>query len=123
MEVLKVFDSGYPMANNVTNHTAYAEVPKNQCRHNVQFGPMRRNSGGKTLIGNLCNLFILDEEEGQANQGANNTRFWIMDKKAGKMRIKVWINTIGHTALDTEHGNPLIKGKGAQEAILSLDWN
>ena len=123
VEVLKAFDSGYSMANNAINHTAYVEVSQNQCRYNVQFGPMQRNFGGKTLTGNLYNLFILDGGERQANQGANNTWSWIMNKKADKVRIKVWVDAMDHIASDTEHGNPLIKGKGAQEAILSLNWN
>ena len=115
VEVLHAYQSGYSMANAAINHTARIEERDGKFRYSVNFHSIQREFGGKTLTGNLTNLFIIDGSKYRADQ-SGNTWSWVMNGKYDRVNIAVWVD-----AMDQIAGKG--PGGGEQNAILSFNWN
>lgn len=115
VEVLQAYQSGYSMANAAINHTARVEERNGQFRYSVNFHSIQREFGGKTLTGNLTNLFIVDGSKYRADQ-SGSTWSWIMNGKYDRVNVAVWVD-----AMDEIAGKG--PGGGEQNAILSFNWN
>ena len=115
VEVLHAHQSGYSMANAAINHTARVEERDGKFRYSVNFHAIQRDFGGKTLTGNLTNLFIIDGSKYRADQ-SGNTWSWTMNGKYDRVNIAVWVD-----AMDEIAGKG--PGGGEQNAILSFNWN
>lgn len=116
VEVLHAYQGGYSMANSAINHTARVEERNGEFRYSVQFGQIQKDFAGKTLVGNLTNLFILDGGKTRANQSSGNTWSWVMKGKYDKVNVAIWVD-----AMDSIAGKG--PGGGEQNAILSFNWN
>ena len=115
VEVLHAHQSGYSMANAAINHTARVEERDGKFRYSVNFHAIQRDFGGKTLTGNLTNLFIIDGSKYRADQ-SGNTWSWTMNGKYDRVNVAVWVD-----AMDEIAGKG--PGGGEQNAILSFNWN
>lgn len=115
VEVLQAYQSGYSMANAAINHTARVEERNGQFRYSVNFHSIQREFGGKTLTGNLTDLFIVDGSKYRADQ-SGSTWSWIMNGKYDRVNVAVWVD-----AMDEIAGKG--PGGGEQNAILSFNWN
>lgn len=115
VEVLRANQSGYSMANSGINHTATVIEQENRCLYKVEFYSIERSLGGKTLTGNIDNLFIYDGNKYQASGNGNEWSF-VMDGKYDKVGIALWIDI-----MDQIVGKG--RGSGEQNATLSFDWN
>ena len=115
VEILHAHQSGYSMANAAINHTARVEERDGKFRYSVNFHSIQREFGGKTLTGNLTNLFIIDGSKYRADQ-SGSTWSWVMNGKYDKVNIAVWVD-----AMDEIVGKG--PGGGEQNAILTFNWN
>lgn len=115
VEVLHAHQSGYSMANAAINHTARVEERDGKFRYSVNFHSIQREFGGKTLTGNLTNLFIIDGSKYRADQ-SGSTWSWVMNGKYDRVNVTVWVD-----AMDEIAGKG--PGGGEQNAILSFNWN
>lgn len=115
VEVLHAHQNGYSMANSAINHTARVEERNGEFRYSVQFGQIQKDFAGKTLVGNLTNLFILDGGKTRANQFSGNTWSWVMKGKYDRVNVAIWVD-----AMDSIAGKG--PGSGEQTAILSFNW-
>ena len=115
VEILHAHQSGYSMANAAINHTARVEERDGKFRYSVNFHSIQREFGGKTLTGNLTNLFIIDGSKYRADQ-SGSTWSWVMNGKYDRVNVTVWVD-----AMDEIAGKG--PGGGEQNAILSFNWN